>query len=124
MFKIQRLSSVGDFVILKDRYLLSILWRKANESKWTPNIDFKLHTIISKNSDVFLKDNNTGQEYKRYVVHLKKIGDERKIANDNQESHLSDNYVLLLIYTYPEHSTNSIYFSSLQTNKLPFTPFI
>nr|CAH7715142.1 unnamed protein product [Callosobruchus chinensis] len=51
-------------------------------NKLTPTFNPTPHEVISKeNGDTLLKDNQTGQEYRRNVIHLKKAGDEWKVIN-------------------------------------------
>lgn len=73
---------IGDKVYVKNM---------VKRNKLTPNYDSTPHIVVSKNSgDVQVRDNNTGHEYRRNVIHLKKIGDEWKVTNDN-ESQVDNN---------------------------------
>nr|CAH7727552.1 unnamed protein product [Callosobruchus chinensis] len=66
---------IGDKVYVKNT---------IKNNKLTPTFNPTPHEVISKeNGDTLLKDNQTGQEYRRNVIHLKKAGDEWKVINTN-----------------------------------------
>lgn len=74
---------IGDKVYVKNM---------VKENKLTPNYDPTPHVVVSKNSgDIQVRNNDTGHEYRRNVIHLKKIGDEWKVAKDNNEQQLNNN---------------------------------
>nr|CAH7764304.1 unnamed protein product [Callosobruchus chinensis] len=64
---------IGDKVYVKNT---------IKNNKLAPTFNPTPHEVISKeNGDTLLKDNQTGQEYRRNVIHLKKAGDEWKVIN-------------------------------------------
>lgn len=65
----------GDTVILK---------RMRKENKLDPTFDVTPHTVISKNGgDVTATNDVTGEEVRRNVIHMKRVGDEWKITNND-----------------------------------------
>nr|CAI5846927.1 unnamed protein product [Callosobruchus analis] len=74
---------IGDKVYVKNT---------IKNNKVTPTFNPTPHEVISKkNGDTLLKDNQTGQEYRRNVIHLKKAGDEWKVINSNSIPEHIDN---------------------------------
>lgn len=64
-----------------------------NINKLTSDWDQTQHTVISKDAgDMRIKDDNTGQEYRRNVIHLKKIAENWIIQEQTgqQESKLKN----------------------------------
>nr|CAH7764201.1 unnamed protein product [Callosobruchus chinensis] len=65
----------GDTVILK---------RMRKENKLDTTFDATPHTVISKNGgDVTAKNDVTGEEVRRNVLHMKRVGNEWKIASND-----------------------------------------
>lgn len=69
---------VGDMVYMKNI---------IKENKLTPTFDSTPLEVIAKTKgDVEIRDNETGQELRRNVIHLKKIGNEWKVTTGNNKN--------------------------------------
>lgn len=56
------------------------------ENKLTPNFKPDAHTVIEKKGgDITVKNDDTGEEYRKNIVHLKKIGDQWTVCNKDKE---------------------------------------
>lgn len=56
------------------------------ENKLTPNFKLDTHTVIDKKGgDAIVRNDDTGEEYRRNVVHLKKIGYQWTVCNKTDE---------------------------------------
>ncbi|CAK1596619.1 unnamed protein product [Parnassius mnemosyne] len=72
----------GDKVIVKNF---------AKENKLTPSFSPDIHTVVkttNNTGDVVIRNNDTNTQYRRNVVHLKKIEGEWKVVNDAQEGNV------------------------------------
>ncbi|CAH1995679.1 unnamed protein product [Acanthoscelides obtectus] len=66
----------------------------VKENKLVPNFNSTPHTVVKKNgSDVQVENDETGQQYRRNVVHLKKTEGQWKVINTagDEETSLEQN---------------------------------
>lgn len=63
-------------------------------NKTCPNFNSKPHTIISRSGgDVQVRNDETGQDYRRNIIHLKKVEGEWRIAENNEHTEVDNSNV-------------------------------
>ncbi|XP_052758219.1 uncharacterized protein K02A2.6-like [Galleria mellonella] len=77
--------TVGEKVYMKNM---------IKENKLTPNFNPTPHTVIGvKAGDISIKNDETGQELRRNIVHLKKVEGQWEIYNENEKGGKEDNQI-------------------------------
>ena len=67
----------------------------TKDNKLTTEFNPATHTVLSKEgSDVNVRNDETGQQYRRNVVHLKRVEGQWKICKDGEETEFESKIVI------------------------------